>query len=380
MLTSKLPNVGMTIFSQMSALATEFDAINLSQGFPNFDCSDYLKQQVAYYLNNGFNQYAPMAGIPQLQQAIAGLVSDHYALNVNPAEQVTVTSGATEALFVAIQTLVHSGDEVIVFDPAYDSYEPAVDLAGGKCVHIPLLPPQYGIDWQQVEDAITVRTKAIIINSPHNPTGAVLGENDIVALRKLVSEHDIHIISDEVYEHIVFDGDIHHSILRYPDLAEKSFVTSSFGKTFHVTGWKVGYCIAPKALTDEFRKIHQYVTFSTVTPIQKALADMITEAPELISGLGDFYEQKRDVFSQHLAGSQFELLPCRGTYFQLLDYSALSDLPDTEFCNWLTKVHKVATIPLSVFYETPPDSKVIRVCFAKDEETLKKAAEVLCQV
>jgi methionine aminotransferase len=380
MLTTKLPDVGTTIFSQMSALANQYDAINLSQGFPNFDCDPYLKQQANYYINNGFNQYAPMPGVPELQRSIAKLVSDHYELNIDPTSQVTVTSGATEAIFVAIQTLVHPGDEVIIFDPAYDSYEPAVDMAGGKCVHIPLLPPEYGIDWDQVENAITSKTKAIVINSPHNPTGATIGDEDIEALKDLVSRYDIHLISDEVYEHIIFDEQVHHSILRYPELAEKSFVVSSFGKTFHVTGWKVGYCVAPNDLMVEFRKIHQYVTFSSVTPIQKALSDMMNKSPEHIRGLGEFYQQKRDIFSEHLAQSQFKLLPCNGTYFQLLDYSALSDLPDTEFCNWLTKVHKVATIPLSVFYETPPDSKVIRVCFAKDNETLKQAAQILCQV
>lgn len=380
MLTSKLPNVGTTIFSQMSALAHQYDAINLSQGFPNFSCDPYLTQQASHYINQGLNQYAPMPGLPELQQAIAQLVCDHYELNIDPASQVTVTSGATEALFVAMTALVHPGDEVIVFDPAYDSYEPAVNMAGGTCVHIPLLPPNYGIDWQQVEDAITSKTKAIVINSPHNPTGAILQEGDIDALKGLLERHDIHLISDEVYEHIVFDGQQHHSILRYPELAEKAFVVSSFGKTFHVTGWKVGYCIAPKALTDEFRKIHQYVTFSTVTPIQKAIADTMTQSPQSISGLGQFYQRKRDVFSQHVKNSQFDLLPCHGTYFQLLDYSHISDLSDVEFCHWLTKVHKVATIPLSVFYQTPPQSKVIRVCFAKDEQTLQQAAEILCQV
>lgn len=380
MLTSKLPDVGMTIFSQMSAMAAEFDAINLSQGFPNFDCDPYLKQQVNHYINQGFNQYAPMPGIAELQDQIAQLVSRHYQLSINAFEQVTVTSGATEALFVAITALVNAADEVIVFDPAYDCYEPAVNLAGGKCIHIPLLPPHYGINWQQVEDAITPRTKAIIINSPHNPTGTVLHQQDIVALRKLVQQHDLHIISDEVYEHIVFDQQLHHSILRYPDLAEKSFVVASFGKTFHVTGWKIGYCIAPKYLTDEFRKIHQYVTFSTVTPMQKALADTLKHLPEHITGLGQFYQRKRDLLSQQLSNSRFTLLPCQGTYFQLLDYSAISDLTDIEFCHWLTKQHKIACIPLSVFYQTEPDSKVIRLCFAKDDETLIKAAQILCQV
>ncbi len=380
MLSSKLPEVGLTIFSQMSALANEFNAINLSQGFPNFDCDPYLKQQVGYYLNNGFNQYAQMPGVPELQQAIAELANRHYQANVSANEQVTVTSGATEAIFVAVQAIVHEGDEVIIFDPAYDSYEPAVNLAGGKCVHLSLLPPAYGIDWQAVEQAITPRTKAIILNSPHNPTGSIIHEQDIVALKKLVAEHDIHLISDEVYEHIIFDGQLHHSVLRYPELAEKSFVVSSFGKTFHVTGWKTGYCIAPPELTVEFRKIHQYVTFCTVTPMQKALADMLNQKPEHVSGLGAFYQHKRDVFSESIRDSRFKLLPCQGTYFQSLDYSEISDMPDTEFCHWLTKTHKIATIPMSVFYQTPPDSKVIRVCFAKDDETMKKAGAILCQV
>lgn len=380
MLTSKLPSVGTTIFTQMSALAHQYGAINLSQGFPNFDCEPFLKKQVNHYVNSGYNQYAPMAGMPELQQAIADLVSNHYKLNIDPVNQVTVTSGATEALFVAISALVHPGDEVIVFDPAYDSYEPAVNMAGGTCVHIPLLPPEYGIDWEQVEQAINSKTRAIVLNSPHNPTGATIGDEDIAALRDILDRHDIYLVSDEVYEHIVFDGETHHSILRYPELAQRSFVVSSFGKTFHVTGWKVGYCVAPTELMVEFRKIHQYVTFSTVTPIQKAIADTMNKYPEHITGLGAFLQQKRDLFVEHLADSQFDILPCRGTYFQLLDYSNISDLNDVDFCNWLTQVHKIATIPLSVFYQQPPHAKVIRVCFAKDDDTLKEAAEILCRV
>jgi methionine aminotransferase len=380
MITSKLPNLGVSIFSQMSALANEHNATNLSQGFPNFDCDPFLKQQVNHYVNSGLNQYAPMAGLPQLQQAIANLVKLSYNRDIDAATDVTVTSGATEALFVALQTLVSVGDEVIVFDPAYDSYEPAVNMAGGKCVHIPLLPPSYAIDWAQVEQAITPKTKAIVINSPHNPTGSVLGEQDINALKDIISRHDIHLISDEVYEHIVFDGITHHSILRYPELAERSFVISSFGKTFHVTGWKVGYCVAPKALTEEFRKIHQYVTFSTVTPVQMAISDTINKHPELVSGLGAFYQRKRDVLREAVYNGPFKILPCHGTYFQLLDYTGMSDLNDVEFCHWLTKTHKIATIPLTVFYQTPPDSKVIRVCFAKDEPTLQQAGAVLCQI
>lgn len=380
MLTTKLPNVGVTIFTQMSALANEHKAINLSQGFPNFDCDPFLKQQVNHYISSGLNQYAPMAGMPQLQNAIADLVERHYQHKVDAQAQITVTSGATEALFVALQALVHSGDEVIVFDPAYDSYEPAVEMAGGRCVHIPLLPPSYAIDWSQVEAAINSKTKAIVINSPHNPTGAIIGENDIAALKQIVAKHDIHIVSDEVYEHIVFDGATHHSILRYPELAERSFVISSFGKTFHVTGWKLGYCVAPSDLSVEFRKIHQYVTFCSSTPMQMGIADTINQHPENISGLGTFYQRKRDVFVDAVKDGPFKLLPCSGTYFQSLDYTGVSDLADVEFCHWLTKTHKIATIPMSVFYQTPPESKVIRVCFAKDEETLKQAGDVLCQV
>lgn len=380
MVVSKLPAVKKTIFSQMSALAAEHDAINLSQGFPNFDCDPYLIEQVIQSMQRGDNQYAPMPGVPELQQSIGRLVKDHYHAHINPVDQVTVTSGATEALFVAIQTVVRAGDEVIVFDPAYDSYEPAVDLAGGKFIHIPLLAPSYAINWQQVEDTITPKTTAIIINSPHNPTGTILTEHDIDALKKLVSRYNLYVISDEVYEHIVFDDALHHSLLRYPELAQKSFVISSFGKTFHVTGWKVGYCIAPSYLTSEFRKIHQYVTFSTVTPIQKALAAMIDRFPEHISNLGEFFQKKRDIFCQHLEGSRFARLPCHGAYFQLLDYSAISDMRDTDFCDKLTIDNKIATIPLSSFYQQPPDSRVIRVCFAKDDNTLKQAADILCQL
>ena len=291
-----------------------------------------------------------------------------------------------EALFVAITALVNTADEVIVFDPAYDCYEPAVNLAGGKCIHIPLLPPHYGINWQQVADAITPRTKAIIINSPHNPTGTVLHQQDIAALRKLVQQHNLHIISDEVYEHIVFDDQLHHSILRYPDLAEKSFVISSFGKTFHVTGWKIGYCVAPKYLTDEFRKIHQYVTFCSFTPAQHAVASMLENHPKHIDELSGFYQNKRNVLVEALKDSRFKVLQSKGTYFLLLDYSNISDLNDYEFCHWLTMEIGVAAIPLSPFYPADTlidyhaNNKVVRLCFAKNESTLLKAAEILCQL
>ena len=380
MLIRKLPNVGTTIFTQMSALANEHKAINLSQGFPNFDCVPYLKEQVSHYINAGFNQYAPMAGVPELQQAIAHLTKQKYQANIEPNTQITITSGATEALFVAISTLVQPGDEVIIFDPAYDSYEPVIELAGGRTIHIPLLPPHYAIDWNLVEKTINKRTRAIILNNPHNPTGTILSSADIKALQEILNNNNCYLISDEVYEHITFDDQPHLSILRYPELASRAFVISSFGKSFHVTGWKVGYCIAPTMLTEEFRKIHQYVTFSTTTPIQKAIADTLTLCPHLITELGQFFQKKRDLFAQAVKESQLPLLPCSGTYFQLLDYSQLSDLSDIEFSLWLTKEHKIATIPLSPFYESTPNTQIIRVCFAKDEETLIKAASILCQL
>ncbi len=379
MLKSKLPNVGTTIFTTMSALANQHNAINLSQGFPGFDCPDFLKQQLTHHTNAGANQYAPMTGIPELQQQIAMMVQRKYSNKITDTE-ITVTSGATEALFVAIQTIVHPGDEVIVFDPAYDSYEPAVDMAGGRCIHLPLTAPDYTIDWTAVTHAITPKTRAIIINSPHNPTGSVLSANDIKQLKQLVEQHGLYVISDEVYEHITFDGREHHSILADETLYQRAFVVSSFGKTFHVTGWKIGYCVAPPALTAEFRKIHQYVTFSTSTPMQKALSDMMEKYPGHIDELGRFYQQKRDVLAALLVDSPFKLLPCHGTYFQLVDYSAISSLNDVEFCRWMTETHKIAAIPLTVFYQQPPQGdagKIIRLCFAKDESVLIEAGKKL---
>ncbi|TGE83732.1 aminotransferase [Pseudoalteromonas sp. KS88] len=380
MFESKLPNLGTSIFSQMSALANQFSAINLSQGFPEFDAPELLKKQLNHYVLEGVNQYSPSSGVPRLQQQIAKLIKRKYNANINANEQVTVTSGATEALFVAIQAIVRKGDEVIVFDPAYDSYQPAIELAGGRSVHVALHAPDYAIDWSVVTNAITANTRAIIINTPHNPSGKTLKQTDIDKLRSLVAQHDLYVISDEVYEHITFDQQPHLSVLRDDALFAKSFVISSFGKTFHSTGWKMGYCIAPAELAVEFRKIHQYVTFSSFTPAQHALADMLEQQGEHVDELSEFYQQKRDVLSNALKESRFTVLPSEGTYFLLLDYSDVSELNDVEFCQWLAEQAGVAAIPLSVFYEKHSNDKVIRLCFAKNEATLIQAAEILCQL
>lgn len=377
---SKLPKVGTTIFTVMSQLANEAGAINLSQGFPDFDGPEFLRERVAHYILNGANQYAPMTGVPALREAIAGKTQSLYGRTVCADSEITVTSGATEALFAAIAAVVRQGDEVIVFDPAYDSYEPAIELNGGRAVHLPLPPPAFNIDFEQLKGAITPNTRMIIVNSPHNPTGAVLSADDLEALAELVRDTDILLLSDEVYEHIAFDGAPHQSLLRHDELAARSFVVSSFGKTFHTTGWKVGYCVAPAPLSAEFRKVHQYLTFSTVTPVQMALADMLQQHPEHYLELPAFYQQKRDSFCELMQDSRFTFTKATGTYFQLMDYSAISDLPDTEFCRWLIKEAGVAAIPISVFSEAPMDTRLVRFCFAKDDDTLKAAAEALCKI
>ncbi len=376
---SKLPDIGVSIFSEMTLLANQYNALNLSQGFPEFDTPEYIKGRINHYIKEGMNQYAPSPGLPKLQNAIASLIKNNYQVDINPTQQVTVTSGATEALFVAIQTIVKPGDEVIVFDPAYDSYQPAVTLAGGKTVHIQLNYPRYRVDWQQVQQKITSRTRAIIINTPHNPTGTVLSSDDLAQLSKLVESHNLYLISDEVYEHITFETP-HISALQIASLRERAFVIASFGKTYHCTGWKLGYCIAPPALSSEFRKIHQYVTFSSFTPAQAAIADMIEQHPEHVNTLSEFYQQKRDYLIGALNNSRFKILPCQGTYFLLLDYTAISNINDREFCNWLTKEHGVAAIPMSVFNQSNQCDNVIRLCFAKNSDTLKLAAEKLCQL
>ena len=379
---SKLPNVGTTIFTTMSALAQEHGAINLSQGFPDFDGPPELLAQVNYYLTNGFNQYPPMMGVAPLRQAIAQKVDHLYGLKCDPDKEITVTAGATEGLFCAIASVVHSGDEVIIFDPAYDSYDPVIRLQGGVSVHIPLTGSSFSVDWQCVREAITERTRLIIINTPHNPTGSVWEEDDIQQLRELVSDTNIYLIGDEVYEHMVFDQRVHRSLCRYEDLYTRSFVISSFGKTYHVTGWKVGYCVAPEQLTLEFRRIHQYVTFTVNTPVQYGLADFLQAQPEHHLQLPDFYQAKRDLFCSLLASSKFKIKPSSGTYFQLLDYSEVTDELDHVLAERWTKELGVASIPISVFYQDPENCKhkALRFCFAKDDTTLRQAAEILCKL
>lgn len=380
---SKLPEVATTIFTVMSELARQEGALNLSQGFPDFDGPRYLLERVQHYLTHGHNQYAPMMGVPGLRQGIADKVRALYGCQADPDAEITVTSGATEALFCAIAAVVRAGDEVIVFDPAYDSYEPAVTLQGGRTRHVPLHPPHYRPDWDQVADAITDRTRLIITNTPHNPTGTVWDAQDMAALRELLAHADargreIYLLADEVYEHIIFDGLQHQSLCSYPDLFARSFVVSSFGKTYHTTGWKIGYCVAPQALSTEFRKIHQYVTFTSNTPVQLGLADFMAAHPEHHVALGAFYQRKRDLFCSLLEASRFRLVPSAGTYFQLIDYAGVFDEADVPLARRLTAEAKLATIPVSVFYERDPGHTVLRLCFAKDDATLRRGAEILC--
>ncbi len=370
---SRLPNVKTTIFAVMSQMAAKHDAINLSQGFPDFDCPEDLRQKVAEAMTAGHNQYAPMPGLPLLRQRIAEKVSAQYGANIDMDHEITVTAGATEALFVAIQTVVRPGDEVIVFDPAYDSYEPAVELAGGRCIHLPLQAPDYRIDFDRLRNAISDTTRLIVLNSPHNPTGAALAAGDLDELERIIGSSSAFVLSDEVYEHIVFDGREHQSLLRRDALRERAFVVSSFGKTYHTTGWKIGYCIAPGVMTSEFRKIHQYVTFAISTPMQHGIANFMAD-PSFHLQLPAFYQQKRDHLRAALRDSQWRLLPCQGTYFQLADYSHLSDRPDVEMAEWLTCRVGVGAIPVSVFYADRKDARILRFCFAKDDQTLDKAA------
>jgi methionine aminotransferase len=380
-LRSKLPQVGTTIFTVMTRMAQAHKAINLSQGFPDFDCPEALRERVSFYLNDRRNQYAPMTGVPALREQIAVKVEDLYGCRVDADQEITVTSGATEALFDAIQATVGTGDEVIMFDPAYDSYDPAVRLAGGVPVHIPMRAPAagqgWGIDWDRFAEQITARTRLVIINSPHNPSGSVLTRQDLDTLAGLIRDRDILLLSDEVYEHMVFDGGRHESVLCHDELRAKSFAVFSFGKTYHATGWKAAYCVAPPALTDEFRKVHQFVTFTSTSFIQHAIADFMRDCPEHHRQLPDFYQQKRDTFSALLADSRFSFTPSAGTYFQCVDYSAISDLPDMAFVTWLCEEKGVAAIPLSPFCAETPQSRIIRFCFCKDDSTLEAAAAVL---
>ena len=376
---SRLPGVGLSIFAVMSQKAAAHGALNLAQGFPDFEPPPALRQRVAEHLESGHNQYAPMPGLPRLREAIAAKTQRVYGVSVDAETQVTVTTGATEALFAAFQALVHPGDEVILFDPAYDAYDPAVRLAGGTPVHIPLRPPDYAVDWQRVRDNLSERTRVIAINSPHNPAGSLLSRDDLVELETIVERSGAFVISDEVYEHIVFDGGRHVSALELPSLRQRSLVISSFGKTYHATGWKLGYCVAPPALSWELRKLHQFITFCVNMPIQHAYADFL-EHEHYYRELGAFYQQKRDHFARAVADSRFGVLPCRGTYFQLLDYSAISDEDDVSFVERLLREHGVAAIPVSAFHADGADHRVLRMCFAKDEATLDQAGERLCAI
>ena len=380
-LQSKLPGVGTTIFTVMSQLAADTDAINLSQGFPGFDPPRALTDRIRWHLEHGGNQYAPMAGTPSLRQAIAEIVRRFHGTALDPDTEITVCTGATEGLFSAITAIVRPGDEVIVLDPAYDAYEPAVTLAGGKTRHVPLRIDGNGHDfhpdWQRIADEMTPRTRLIVLNFPHNPTGATLSADDLGELADVVRDSDCLLVSDEVYEHIVFDGEPHRSLLGHAELRERSFVISSFGKTVHATGWKLGYCAAPPGLTEEFRKVHQFTTFAVSTPMQLGIADYFSDNPSWCEELPAFYEQKRDHFCRLLEGSRFRLLPTRSTFFQVVDYGEISDEPDVELAVRWTREIGVASIPLSVFCEQPFTGTRLRFCFAKDDATLEEAARRL---
>jgi methionine transaminase len=374
---SKLPAVGTTIFTLMSQLAEQHRAVNLSQGFPDFRPPAGLLELVERCLRERFHQYALMPGSMPLRTAIAGKLAAMYDVTVDPVAEITVTSGATEAIFDAIQAVVRRDDEVIVFDPCYDSYEPSITLAGGRTIHLPLTQPDFAIDWDRLRSALSDRTRLVIVNSPHNPSGALLGAADFDRLAEALRPYDCYLLSDEVYEHVVFDGARHATALAQRELRSRCFAVFSFGKTYHATGWKLGYCVAPAELSAELRRVHQYVTFASTSPLQQALAEYMTQHPEHHVGLPVFYQERRDYFTQLLAPTKFRLRRAAGTYFQLADYSAISTLPDVEFARWLTIEHGVATIPISVFYQKPPDMRLVRFCFAKENATLDAAAERL---
>ncbi len=376
---SKLPEVGTTIFTVMSALATEHGAINLSQGFPNYEVDPILKDLINHYVQSGYNQYAPMSGIPELRKAIATKKKICYDVVVDPDQEITITNGATEALYSAISAVIKKGDEVILFEPAYDSYIPAIKLNGGIPRPVKLRSPDYKIDWQEVEDAISTRTRMIVINTPNNPTGSVLSKDDLLELQRLTTDTDIFVLSDEVYQHLIYDDQQHQSVLLYRELYQRCIVAMSFGKTFHATGWRIGYVIAPPDITREIRKVHQFNTFSINRPLQHALADYLSE-PSRFLGLNSFFQSKRDLFAKAISTSRFDLLPCHGTYFILASYKRISDKDDQSMARWMTTDKGVAVIPISSFYSDDTDEKIIRFCFAKTEELLLKAAEKICEI
>jgi methionine transaminase len=375
-LKSKLPKTGTTIFSVMTALANEHQAVNMAQGFPDFACSDKLIDLVHTYMKKGMNQYAPMPGILPLRERIAEKTEELYSAKYNPETEITVTPGGTHALYTAITAVVREGDEVIVLEPSYDSYVPAIELAGGRPVFFELKFPDYKVDWNELKRLVNYKTKMIIINTPHNPSGTILSAQDMLKLQKIVEKSEIIILSDEVYEHIIFDGVEHQSVARYPKLAERSIIVSSFGKTYHTTGWKMGYVLAPANLTAEFRKVHQFLAFSTNTPIQYALADFMLDKDAYLQ-LSAFYQEKRDYFQSLVKGSKFKIMGCSGSYFQLLGYAKITQEKDLDFARRLTKEAKLASIPVSSFYHKNTDNNVLRFCFAKGKETLEQAAEKL---
>lgn len=376
MITSRLPEVGTSIFTVMSKMALDHGAINLSQGFPDFPVSEELIELIYANMRAGHNQYAPMPGAPALKQSIARVVFETYKRPTDPDSDIIITAGGTEALYSAITALIREGDEVIILDPAYDSYDPAVRLNGGVPVHVNLVAPSFEVPWDELVAKITPRTKAIMINTPHNPTGSVLSEPDMNTLEAIAEEHDLIVISDEVYERLIYDGEKHQSVLKYKELRQRAIACFSFGKTFHATGWKVGYTVAPPHLTTEIRKTHQFITFAVNTPVQLAIATYLQNRENYIH-LGRFYQAKRDFFLEQIRGSSFEALPCHGSYFQLLSYKNISKKTEIEMAEWMTKEHKVASIPVSVFYKDGTNQSLLRFCFAKREETLEKAGAIL---
>ena len=379
---SKLPAQGVTIFSVMTAMAHRLNALNLSQGFPDFAAPPALLKALSQATLDGFNQYAPSDGLISLREQLAHQFLKRDQLVIDPITEITITPGATIGIFCTIQALIHAGDEVIIFDPCYDSYGPSVQLVGAKAIHIPLLAPEFSVDWNQVKDAINDRTRMIIVNTPHNPTGAIWSHQDWLNLIELIRDKNIVVLSDEVYEHLIYDGQKHYSALSFPELRDRSIVVGSFGKTFHVTGWKTGYCIASPELMKLFRQVYQFVSFCGVTPIQMALATFMQQHPEHIDGLADFYQEKRDLFNAGIRNSRFHFTPSQGTYFQNLNYSAIRpDLNDVEMCKFLAEHHGIVAIPVSVFYQQAPENlRLIRFCFAKKDETLEQASAILSAV
>ncbi len=379
---SKLPAQGVTIFSIMTAMAQRLNALNLSQGFPDFDAPPALLQALSQATLDGFNQYAAGDGLLQLRQQLAQLFLKRDQLHLDPLTEITITPGATIGIFSVIQAIINPDDEVIIFDPSYDSYAPSVQLVGGKAVHIPLYAPEFSVDWDQVKSAITDKTRMVIVNTPHNPTGAIWSKQDWLNLIELIQDKNIIVLSDEVYEHLIFDGEKHYSALSFPALRERSFVVGSFGKTFHVTGWKTGYCIASHELMKVFRQIYQFANFCGVTPVQMALANFMQQHPEHIDGLASFYQQKRDLFNSGIQDSKFSFIPSKGTFFQNVDYSQIRpDLNDVEMCKFLAEEHKIVAIPVSVFYQKAPENlRLIRFCFAKKDQTLVHACEILNRI